>query len=333
MLQLTTIWWRIRWEPLYRLATDNPNESVNGPLCITPVYLHFRLTHALGTTTYNMITTILTLMIGMGSHQQPLVDALSFHASFDYGLIASRALGDLHFYRAADRSLQNNATSLIDPEPGSAITMDNGRYGEAAFFHRYADSLFFFRGETNVPYLEENWEATISFWLKVDPDQDLEPGQWSDPIQITASSWDDGAIFVDFTRQVPRSFRFAAFPDRAVWNPDGDDWQTMPPGAVPMITVEEHPFSNDYWTHVAITLERFNTGEPDGVMTGYLNGKSVGRLEGHVQTISWKPEDVLVQIGLQYIGGIDDLALFERALSAEEINNLYQLQHGIGALY
>jgi hypothetical protein len=37
-------------------------------------------------------------------------------------------------------------------------------------------------------------------------------------------------------------------------------------------------------------------------------------------------------IGLNYIGLMDELALFNRALSAQEVNMLYQLPEGIGSL-
>ena len=279
-----------------------------------------------------MIATILTLVLGMGSQQQDLSQSLSFHAPFDTGLSADRALGDPNFYQAANGSSLDEAAILTETDPSGPIQMGGGIHGEAMHLHRYNDSLYFFKGQHNVPYMERDWEATISFWLRIDPDEDLAPGQWSDPVLVTASAWDDGAIFVDFTRQVPRSFRFAAFADRGVWNPDNVDWQTLAPGAMPMITVADHPFSGDEWIHVVMTIERFNTGEPDGVLTGYLNGEAVGTLEDRMQTISWKPEDVRIQMGLQFIGGLDELALFDRALTAEEVRYLFELPNGINSL-
>ncbi len=263
----------------------------------------------------------------------PLKDALTFHASFDSVSTAGIAAGDPVLYRTQAWEERDDARPAALPEGVVSIDAHGGRYGGALDFSRYAEALYYFKAQDNFPYASKGWNATISFWLKLDPNQDLAEGQWCDPIQITSRAWDDGAIFVDFTRNRPRKFRFAAFADRERWNPDGQPWEEMAPGVMPMITVSSPPFKRDAWTHVALVLQRFNTDPEHAVLLAYLNGEPAGVLEGRDQAITWNPEDVLVQIGLQFKGQIDDLAFFNRDLSLEEMRQVYTLPHGIATLY
>ena len=114
----------------------------------------------------------------------------------------------------------------------------------------------------------------MSFWLKVDPVNELDPG-YVDPIQITPNTWNDASFFVDFNKDGnPRAFRLGAFADRAVWNPTKKE---VPEPQRPLVPAKSHPFSKDKWTHVAFTWERFNTGKKDGVAMLYLNGKKGGQ--------------------------------------------------------
>jgi len=261
-----------------------------------------------------------------------LGDALTFHAPFDSTLQASIAMGDPALYQSKSWDQREDSEPATQTDGTISIIPDDGQYGGSLDFPRYAESLYYFRALDNFFYAEEGWNATISFWLKLDPDQDLTEGQWCDPIQITPRAWDDGSVFVDFTRDSPRKFRFAAFADRKVWNPDEQPWEEMAPGVMPMITVTDHSFSSDSWTHVVLVLKEFNTDSETAVFYGYLNGELAGILEGRDQILTWKPSDVYIQIGLQFKGQIDDLALFNRDLSSAEVKELYTLPGGITTL-
>lgn len=102
---------------------------------------------------------------------------------------------------------------------------------------------------------------------------------------------------------------------------------------MPMITVEDPPFGADRWTHVALTFRGFNATPGTAVLTAYLDGDPAGTLRDRPQSISWRGEEVLVQIGLQMVGAMDDLAFFDRELAAAEIRELYRLPGGVGSLY
>ena len=99
-----------------------------------------------------------------------------------------------------------------------------------------------------------------------------------------------------------------------------------------MVTLTKPPFSRDRWTHVAMAFANFNTGRKDGVATLYLNGKAQGVVSPREQTFSWEPSEALAMIGINYAGLFDELAFFNRALTAAELEELFALDGGIAAL-
>ena len=79
------------------------------------------------------------------------------------------------------------------------------------------------------------------------------------------------------------------------------------------------------WTHVAITFDRFNTGQPDGEARLYLDGRPQGTVSGRNQVYTWDPDQAVIFLGLGYAGLMDDLMVFDRPLSAEEVEQLAEI--------
>jgi hypothetical protein len=183
-----------------------------------------------------------------------------------------------------------------------------------------------------MPYQRENWSGSVSFWLSVDPAADLEPG-FCDPVQITPRAWNDGAFFVEFEKR-PESipFRLGVYADLAVWNPQNRRFADIPQDERPLVTVDKPPFARGKWTHVVFTFERFNTGRPDGLVRLYLDGRAEGALSPRQQTFTWDAETTAIGLGLSYIGLIDELSIFDRALAEREVRSLYALNKGVSAL-
>lgn len=265
------------------------------------------------------------------SSGRTLCAALTFSAPFDGSLDAGYAAGDPRLYSAKDRRAAAAATPGVNPEQ-VRLVRGAGRHRDAVRMTLGASPLVFYRGQRNIHYADRDWSGTVSVWLSLDPDKELAPG-YSDPVIITPRSWDDGALFVDFTRDdVPRRFRFAAFADKAVWNPGGRGWDDVPVPERPMIEVAQPPFASGKWTHVAWTWSGFNAEGAGGVLRGFLDGKPAGALTGRRQNYTWKPADVLIALGVAYNGLVDELAIFSRALSDEEIRTLHALPAGIASL-
>ena len=99
-----------------------------------------------------------------------------------------------------------------------------------------------------------------------------------------------------------------------------------------MVDVSRKAFASGRWTHVAVVFSGFNTGKDDGVATLYLDGKPEGSLSARRQTFTWDQERAAIWLGLSYIGLLDDLALFDRPLTAAEVSALAALEGGVASL-
>jgi hypothetical protein len=245
-----------------------------------------------------------------------------FHASFDRGTDADRAAGDPKLYSAPSMKQRGDATPGLPATGEVSIARGDGRAGDALRFTRRKSPVVFYKGARNMPYRASNWEGTVAFWLKVDPGNELEPG-FCDPVQITPRAWNDAAFFVEFEKR-PESipFRLGVYADFKIWNPANRKFDEIPPSERPLVSVERPPFAASRWTHVAFTFERFNTGRPDGVARLFLDGVPAGALSPREQTFTWDQDAVVIALGLGYIGLLDELTVFDRALSDEEIRSL-----------
>lgn len=254
--------------------------------------------------------------------------ALTFHAGFDGKFDADFAKGSAKFHTAP-------SISRKDAKPGNGrgdvSLIEDGRFGGAIRFGDKAKQVVFFPAKGNLPFRRKNWSGTVSLWMRLDPAQDLKPG-YADPIQITDKRWNNASFFLDFTKDdTPRHFRLGAFSDLKFWNPKNIKWDNIPAGKRPMVVVRKPPFTRTRWTHVLFTFSGFNVDGAAGKATLYVNGKSQGTLT-RPQNYTWAPRNTAIMLGLSYIGDIDDLAIFNRALTSAEVQTLYQLKNGVADL-
>lgn len=248
---------------------------------------------------------------------EALAKALLFHASFDDSPDADFARGDRRIYWAPNLERTQATPGL----PEGVVTADApGRWGRALRFHKKADQVTFFRGRGNVPYDPQGFSGTVSLWMSLDPERDLEPG-YVDPLQITDKAWNNAALFLDFTKDDrPRHFRLGVFSDYKFWNPQDRAWDAIPAAERPLIDAGAGPFSRDGWTHVAIAFDDINRDRPARAEL-YLNGERQAPFE-KLQRFTWGPERLAILLGIYYSGLIDELSVFDRALSAKEIRGL-----------
>lgn len=269
---------------------------------------------------------LFTVLITTGqSDDLSLKTALTFYASFDGGTDADISRGDKRLF-----TLINKEPKLGNKTEGmSRMVKGRGLSGDALLFTKRNAKWLLYNGAKNFHFAEKNWSGSVSFWLKVDPINGLDPG-YVDPIQITPNTWNDASFFVDFAKDGnPRSFRLGAFADKSVWNPENKD---IPEPQRPLVPAKSNPFSSDKWTHVAFTWENFNTGKKDGVATLYLDGKNEGIITEWNQKFSWAGKPHRILIGLNYMGLFDELACFNRALSSKEIKRIFDHQKSLNEL-
>ncbi len=279
-----------------------------------------------------MASGVLGITAASADENRKPIRGLIFHASFDgvsdVDLFA--ADGDGWAYTADSPAMKVVTQGLTIPEV--SIAKNAGRLGDALRFSAKTSKVLCYKAEVNGLKPTENWSGTVSIWLKLDPDRDLPEG-FCDPLLITAKKWNDAAFFVDFNKDLPRDLRLGVFSDHSVWNPKSINWEDFPVHQRPMVTVKRPPFSSDKWTHVAFTFANVNsTSDQPSIAKLYLDGKLQGSIKRPIRFTWPKPEDptvgnmnskAMIMLGINYIGDMDELALFNRALTDDEIKQVY----------
>ena len=280
-----------------------------------------------------MVGLFLMVISGGGLAQEDaLRKALTFHASFDRGTDADFALGDRHLYTASSYKNREDAAPGIG-NPDVSLAAGEGRFGGALRFKKKNTKAIYFKAEKNVAYQTANWNGTVSFWLSLDPNKDLEPG-YCDPLQVTDKDYDDAAVWVDFTRDdMPRHFRLGVFGNRNVWNPEALQSDKNPDFLQRLVVVKEPPFARGKWTHVAITFSGLNASGRGGSAKLYLNSRLQGTAPEIREPFSWDPSRAAIRLGVNYVGLYDEVSTFNRALNEKEIQTLYELKNGVQSLH
>ncbi len=185
--------------------------------------------------------------------------------------------------------------------------------------------------EKNFPYSESTWEGGASFWLSVDPEALSE--DYPEPFHAGKKDggypWDDGVIFVDFSKAPGRSLRFGCYPNKA------DQKAELSDEAVAQHVIEAAGISwkADEWHHVAIGWKNFNSGQSNAEWALYVDGTEVGRKTGMRLDISWNTADLPFRFNhYGYAGKIDEIAVFKKMLTADEAKYLHQPKRPLNAL-
>jgi hypothetical protein len=260
-----------------------------------------------------------------------LARALTFHASFDHGPDADFAAGDARIYTPAEGAAHDD--DALTPglgQPPLGIVPDGGRYGAALAFTPERSHVVVYKAARNVAYSPSGFRGTISFWMSLDPAS--LPGRYCDPLQVTDKRYNDACIWLDFTKNdAPPDLRLGVFGDLSAWNVSGREsgseefyWR--------LLKVALPPFAEGQWTHVAVTWDGVNTPQ-HGRAFLYLNGAYQGATGGIAEPFTWDADRAWIRLGTgRFVGRLDDLAAFDRPLTAGEVGELYRLEGGVAAL-
>lgn len=260
------------------------------------------------------------------SSADALAAALTLHASFDKTFDADFSKGD-------KTCTTKNGKENVKVEASEFVQLvGEGRFGGSMKFPKKGVIRPQYSGTNVLDYNAKNWSASVSAWLSLTPDEDLEPG-YCDPVQIVGNDVKKGYIFLEWSKdETPRYFRYAIRPLFHIWNPKGIQWADIPFAERPMVQVAKAPFSRDRWTHVVFTLENLNDKSKKPVGKLYMDGKLQGSIENWDLTFDWDPTQVFLVLGASYVGRIDDVAAFNRAITADEVKRLFELKDGVGEL-
>jgi hypothetical protein len=202
---------------------------------------------------------------------------------------------------ARDRGISGGALEAVDVLP------DNGRV--------------FFPASGNIAYKKGGWSGTLSIWINHDPDIQLKT-RFCDPVQITQKGAGDGGIWFDFNDARPyRNLRMGAFPAIAEGRPPIQESREE---FSPMVWVDKPGLKVGEWRHLAMVWRNLDTGKNDARAALYIDGKLAGEIKDKDYPISmdWDLGRTGIYIAVNYIGLIDEFALFKRALTEEEIGVL-----------
>lgn len=261
--------------------------------------------------------------------EQDLKAALTLYASFDDGVTADFALGDKNLYTVPNRRARDSAQIGLH-KSGVKLVKNQGKFNGGLLFTERSSGNIYYPSTNNIAYSKTDWSGAVSFWLSLDPATDLEPG-YCDPIQITDVSYNDAAIWVDFTKDNPRDFRLGVIGDRDVWNPNPEGQDNENPKFIDALApVKNPPFAKGEWTHVLINFSNLNT--KNGTASLYMNGKLKGTRSNITDPFTWELNQSNIYLGLGYIGLYDELSIYNKTLSEKEITTLYKLNNGVKSI-
>ncbi len=177
----------------------------------------------------------------------------------------------------------------------------------------------FFPAKGNLAYRKDGWGGAVSMWINTDPNRLLKT-RFCDPVQITQKGANDGGIWFDFNDAKPRDLRMGVFP--AV--PEGKTPLKEEDPAAPMVRVPGVGFKQGEWHHVVLSWQGLDTGKDDAHAMLYIDGKVIGRIKTRPIAMNWDIEQTGIYLAVNYIGLLDELAVFSRPLSAADVTLLYQ---------
>jgi Concanavalin A-like lectin/glucanases superfamily len=171
----------------------------------------------------------------------------------------------------------------------------------------------------NLAYKKGGWGGAVSMWINTDPDT-LFQLKFCDPVQITQKGANNGGIWFDFNDARPRDLRMGVFP--AV--PNGTVGAKEADIDAPMVRVPKVGFKVGAWHHIALSWSNFDTGKKDAHATLYIDGKKIGDVKDRAIAMDWDIDKAGIYTAVGYTGLLDEMALFNRALTAKEVTLLHK---------
>jgi len=252
----------------------------------------------------------------------PLKKALTFYASFDETLTPDVGVGPIK-------------TRFGDPNDPAKQTFEDGYNKD---IYRIAkgkgvagggcleaiDVLpnrgrFFYPVKGNLAFKKGGWSGACSMWINTDPDT-LFKLTFCDPVQITQKGANNGGIWFDFNDAKPRDMRMGVFP---AISKDGVGAKESDADA-PLVRVLKVGFKVGDWHHIVLSWSNFDTGKNDAIATLYVDGKKIGDVKDRAIAMDWDIEKAGIYTAVGYCGLLDEMALFNRALTADEVAALHK---------
>lgn len=230
-------------------------------------------------------------------------------------------------------STKRVTTLMMNRCESVTIAKGEGKLRDCLRFAEKTRRVLFYQASPNLPLPKHNWSGSIAFWLK--PNMTRLGPQASYPLQWCDGDWERGGFFLRFPNVSRGRFQFGVVTAK----PEGGNPEAagrlelgqLPAKSSRIVSIEYAPFASDKWTAVAFTFDGVNVDGP-GVSTArlYLDGRLVGQISAPLR-IEWMhpdqrnvEQDAAVFLGINYVGDIDDLRIYNKALMPREIQLLHQ---------
>jgi hypothetical protein len=144
--------------------------------------------------------------------------------------------------------------------------------------------------------------------------------RFCDPVQITQKGATNGGLWVDFPDTTPRDFRLGVF------RSEGEGRERAPSEGpeAPLVIVKDVGFQATDWHHVAFTWANVDAADRDVTARLYIDGEAKGAIPEQPVTMEWDLAQTGIYVAVNYVGLLDEFAIFRRELTAEEVGRLHR---------
>jgi hypothetical protein len=252
---------------------------------------------------------------------KPLAESVAFYASFDEEVKADFAKGQRTLDTRFNHATEKNQFVIEKGHDAKAFRIATGK-GVAGGAFEAVDVLrrngrVFFPAKGNLAYNPAGWSGSLSLWCRTDPDKLLKT-KFCDPVQITQKGANNGGLWFDFNDAKPRDLRHGAF----TMVPEGKKGAGEDDPDAPMVRVPKIGWKADDWHHVVLTWENLDTGKPNARTALYIDGKLLGEVKDRAIAMGWDIEKAGIYFSINYIGLLDEFAIFDRALTLDDVKKL-----------
>jgi len=213
-----------------------------------------------------------------------LAASMAFYASFEDGMDAAYARDDRRIYSAPSYDALDERGPWYWGQDVK-LAYDSGISGHALGFTGGLTQALFYTGAANTPWADG---GALSVWLQ--------PADFSGaPLTVTGDDPLAPAAAIDLSSD-PMQLAVRAI--------QGEGAAEPPPGD---------------WLHVVISIAG---GASGGQVTVYVNGEEATSFDLVDPDHAWDAARSAMRLGVNYVGLIDELATFDRALNADEVRLL-----------
>ncbi len=237
------------------------------------------------------VLVLALLFLGCSRPEDPqkaidnLAASMSFYASYEDGMDAAYARDDRRIYSAPSYDALDERGPWYWGQDVK-LAYDSGISGHALGFTGGLTQALFYTGEANTPWADG---GAVSVWLN--------PGEFSGaPLAVTGVDPFAPAAAIDFSSDPIQLAVRAIQGEGAAVPPEGD------------------------WVHVVISISNPRSG---GKVTVYVNGEESTSFDLTDPDHSWDSARSMMRLGVNYVGLIDELATFDRAVTPAEVRLLH----------